>query len=257
MHVANIVTALIAAVAGLFAGTYATTLMTRVRDDASPRPVGLCPECGHRLGWGEMIPVVSYATRRGRCAHCDKPYGARYLTTELITAVLFGLVGLRFGPSPVLAAYLYLTFAGIVLSGIDIDCKRLPDVLTKPSYLVVGGLLAIAVPHTPLGVLHFVHAVIGMLALLAIYFLLWLINPRGMAWGDVKLSGSLGLALGWLGMNAFILGAFAGFLLGAVSGLSMVALGRLKLKSAIPFGPYMCAGALLGVLLADVISLPV
>lgn len=257
MHVANIVTAVVAAVAGLFAGTYATTLMTRARDDASPLPVGLCPECGHRLGWGEMIPVVSYVTRHGRCAHCDKPYGARYLITELVTAVLFGLIGLRFGAGPVLAAYLYLTFAGIVLSGIDIDCKRLPDVLTKPSYLVVGGLLAIAVPHVEQGVLHFVYAVIGMLVLLGIYFLLWLINPRGMAWGDVKLSGSLGLALGWLGADAFVIGTFAGFLFGAVSGLSMVVLGRLKMKSAIPFGPYMCAGALVGVLLSDVISLPV
>lgn len=257
MHVANIVTALVAAVAGLFAGTYATTLMTRARDDASPLPVGLCPECGHRLSWGEMTPVVSYVTRHGLCAHCEKPYGARYLVTELVTAVLFGLIGLKFGPSPVLAAYLYLTFACVVLSAIDIDCKRLPDVLTKPSLLATGGLLAIAVPHMPFGVPHFVYAVIGMLALWGIYFLLWLINPRGMAWGDVKLAPSLGLALGWLGMNAFIIGTFAGFLFGAVSGLSMVVLGRLKLKSAIPFGPYMCAGALAGILLSDVISLPV
>ena len=256
MHVANIVTALVAAVAGLFAGTYATTLIARVPDDASPRPAGRCPECGKRLGWGEMIPVVSYLTRHGRCAHCDKPYGRRYLVTELVTAVIFGVLGLRFGPSPDLAAYLYLAFAGIVLSGIDIDCKRLPDVLTKPSYLVVGGLLAIAVPHMPDGVLRFVYAVIGMVALLALYFVLWLISPRGMAWGDVKLSGSLGLALGWLGMNGFLIGAFAGFLFGALSGLSMVVLGRLKLKSAIPFGPFMCAGALLGVLLSDVVRLP-
>lgn len=256
MQVADIVTAVVAAVAGLFAGTFATMLIARVPDDGPLLPIGRCPECGERLRWAEMIPVVSYLRGHGRCAHCDKPYGGRYLAVELVTGALFGIVGLRFGPSPDLAAYLYLAAVGVTLSGIDIACKRLPDVLTKPSYLVVGGLLAIAVPHVANGPLRFVHAIIGMLVLLGLYFLLWLINPRGMAWGDVKLSGSLGLALGWLGMNASVIGTFAGFLLGALSGLLMVVLGRLKMKSAIPFGPYMFAGALIGVLLSDVVRLP-
>lgn len=255
MPLASIVTAVVAAVGGLFVGTYATTLIERVPDDDAIRPAGRCPHCGERLRWSQMIPVVSYLRQGGRCVRCDKPYGRGHLIVEVVTALVFGVLGLRLGPSPDLAAYLYLAAAGVVLSGIDIACKRLPDVLTKPSYLAVGGLLAIAVPHTPGGPLRFVYAVIGMVVLLGIYFLLFVINPRGMAWGDVKLSGSLGLALGWLGADAFVVGAFAGFLLGAVSGLLMVAFGRLKMKSAIPFGPYMLAGTLIGVLLPGTLDI--
>lgn len=257
MHVANIVTMVVAAVAGLFAGTYATTLIARLRDDEPLRPAGRCPECGARLRWGEMVPVVSYLSRSGRCAHCDKPYGRRYLTTELVTAALFGLVGLRFGASAPLAAYLYMTFAGIVLSGVDFDTKRLPDVLTKPSYLVVAGLLAIAVPHVADGPRHFVYAVLGMAGVLILYFVLWLINPNGMAWGDVKLSGSLGLLLGWLGASAWLTGVAAGGLLGALYAVYLAVRGRQKVRTAFPFGPFMCAGAFAGVLLSAVFELPV
>ena len=257
MHVANIVTIVAAVVVGLFAGTYATTLIARLRDDEPVRPAGRCPECGERLRWGEMIPIVSYATRRGRCAYCGKAYGRRHLTTELVTAALFGLAGLRFGASPELAAYLYMTFAGVVLSGVDFDTKRLPDVLNKPSYLVVGGLLAIAVPWVPHGPLHFVYAVLGMIGALVLYFVLWLVNPNGMAWGDVKLSGTLGLLLGWLGVSAWLTGLAAAGVFGALYAVYLAVLGRQKVRAAFPFGPFMCLGALAGVLVSAAVRLPV
>jgi leader peptidase (prepilin peptidase)/N-methyltransferase len=92
------------------------------------------------------------------------------------------------------------------------------------------------------------RALIGMAALYAFYFLLVLINPRGMGFGDVKLAGVLGLYLGWLGWGELVSGTFMGFLYGGVVGLLMIALRRAGLKSKLPFGPFMLLGALTAIL---------
>ncbi len=83
----------------------------------------------------------------------------------------------------------------------------------------------------------------------AAYFLLFVINPSGMGFGDVKLALPLGALLGWYGWTVLFAGAFAGFLLGGAYGLGLVLLRKADRKSAIPFGPFMIGGALLGLLL--------
>ena len=85
----------------------------------------------------------------------------------------------------------------------------------------------------------------------AVYLALFLAHPRGMGFGDVKLSGVLGLATAWFGWGAFGVGLFAGFLLGGVWGIALVLSGRGGRKSAVPFGPFMLAGALLAVLAGE------
>ena len=96
----------------------------------------------------------------------------------------------------------------------------------------------------------------GALALFAFYFLLAFIYPAGMGFGDVKLAGLIGLYLGWLGWGSLLVGAFLGFLLGAVVGIALMVRGRAGRKTKIPFGPFMLMGAGIAVIwgqtLADV-----
>ena len=80
------------------------------------------------------------------------------------------------------------------------------------------------------------------------YLLLALVYPAGMGMGDVKLSGTLGMALAWLGWGEWLVGSFLAFLLGAFVGLGMMLFRGAGRKSAIPFGPFMLGGALLGIL---------
>jgi len=245
----------VAALGGLFVGGYATTLITRFADGEDTfGPPGRCARCRRPLAAREMVPVVSWLLRRGACGTCDKPFGVHHPIVELLTAAVFAVLALRIGPHPELAAYLYLAAVGVVLSGTDMAVKRLPDMFTKPSYLMVGGLLAIAVPYTTDGAVRFGYALLGMAVLWGLYFVLWFVNPRGMAWGDVKLSGALGLGLGWMGTDALILGAFAGFLFGALYGFTLMALGRARMKTQLPFGPFMIIGALVGILIGTEIS---
>jgi leader peptidase (prepilin peptidase)/N-methyltransferase len=170
----------------------------------------------------------------------------------LATGLLFAATGWRIGAHPALAGFLFLTAAGVALAMIDVDTKRLPNALVFPTYAV--GLLAFGVDAAAGD--HWwrlARAVLAMVALFSFYFVTRLLGELvlrkpAMGFGDVKLAGALGLFLGWLGWGALFVGAFAGFLVGAVGGLALVLSGRGTLASRIPYGPYMLAGAFIAVM---------
>jgi leader peptidase (prepilin peptidase)/N-methyltransferase len=93
-----------------------------------------------------------------------------------------------------------------------------------------------------------------MAALYGFYFALAFVYPAGMGFGDVKLAGVLGLLLGWLGWGALVVGAFFGFVLGGVVGAALMFARRAGRRTAIPFGPFMLAGAFLAVLYGHTIA---
>ena len=236
---------------GLLVGSFLNVVVWRVpRGESVVRPPSACPACAAPVRPRDNVPVVSWVLLRGRCRDCEAPVSPRYPFVELATAALFVVMALRFGLDPVLPAFLYLAAVGLALALIDLDCKRLPNVLTLPSYPVVGVLLGVAaLLGSDSGDL--VRALLGGAAMYAVYFALCFAYPAGMGFGDVKLSGVLGLGLGWLGWGAWSVGLFLGFLLGAVFGLGLIAARRGGRKTAVPFGPFMLAGALVAVLAGE------
>jgi leader peptidase (prepilin peptidase)/N-methyltransferase len=88
----------------------------------------------------------------------------------------------------------------------------------------------------------------GRLPLCGFYALLWLVYPAGMGLGDVKLSGVLGLYLGWLGWGPVLVGAFSAFVLGGLVGIGVILFAGGGRKSKVPFGPFMLLGTLIGIL---------
>ncbi|MGW3774303.1 prepilin peptidase [Actinomadura verrucosospora] len=180
-------------------------------------------------------PYVGDVTRRHRAV------------LGLVTAALFGVLGWRVGFEPVLPALLYLAAAGALLGFIDLGVRRLPDRFTLPSYGVAAVLLAAAAPFTEDGARRFEHALAGMAALFALYFAQALLVPSGIGLGDVKLSGVLGLYLGWFGQHAWITGLLTTYLTGGLVALGIM-IARRSRKGDFPFGPYMLAGALVAVL---------
>ncbi|MGH3095706.1 MAG: prepilin peptidase [Streptosporangiales bacterium] len=174
----------------------------------------------------------------------------RDVVVPLAAAVACALLAVRFGTSPVLPAYLYLAIVAMPLAAIDVEHHRLPDVLTLPSYPIALALLGAAAFLVPAGTRHLVMALIGMAALWSLYAVLYLLAPKGIGRGDVKLAGVLGIYLGWLGPDAWVLGAFAGPVLGGLFGLALVVTRRGSRRTLIPFGPFMLAGTLAAVLAA-------
>lgn len=167
----------------------------------------------------------------------------------LVTLVTVAAVVARFGVDPQTPALCYLAALGVPLAFIDVREHRLPDALTLPSYPASLLLLGVAAPFVPGGAVRFGHALIGMAAAVALFFLLLLAVPAGLGMGDVKLAGPLGAYLGWLGATAFVAGLMAAWLLAAVTGLGLMAAGRANRKTQLPLGPFLIA-ATIGVALA-------
>ncbi|WP_236569749.1 A24 family peptidase, partial [Streptomyces sp. MBT59] len=166
------------------------------------------------------------------------------LVTVLVCVALAAATGAR----PELVGWLALAPVAVLLAVVDRRVHRLPDPLTLPlaaaAVLLLGGA-ALLPGHAG----SWTSGLLGGLALGGFYLLLFLINPNGMGFGDVKLALALGVALGWYGWTVLFVGGFAGFLFGAAYGLALVLLRRAGRRTGIPFGPFMIAGALTGVLL--------
>jgi leader peptidase (prepilin peptidase)/N-methyltransferase len=235
------------ALLGLAIGSFLNVVIHRVpRNVSLVRPASRCPHCGAGIRARHNVPVLGWLLLSGRCADCRAPISARYPLVEAGTAVLFVLVAWRFGWSAALPAYLYLTAVGIALALIDLDTHRLPNRIVLPSYLVGGVLLAAASRDWATAG----RAVAGLAGLFALYFVIAWVRPNGMGFGDVKLAGLLGLYLGWLGWSSLLVGAFAGFAIGALVGLVLLVAGRAGRRTEVAFGPFMLAGVLLALFAA-------
>jgi leader peptidase (prepilin peptidase)/N-methyltransferase len=237
------VTGLLIAIAALW-GAATGALLPRAAHRFSVPPEepwrATCPD-GHPLaGW--LGPA--------RCRTCGtrQSYGPGGLLLPAVTALVCAALAVATGTRPELAVWLLLAPVGVLLAAVDLRVRRLPDPLTLPlaaAALALLGLVSLVPEHAG----SWPHALYGALALGAGYWVLWRINPGGMGFGDVKLALGLGAVLGWYGWPTVMLGTFAAFLLGALYGGALVVARRAGRKTAIPFGPFLIAGAFLGLLI--------
>lgn len=243
-----------AALLGLAVGSFLNVVIARVpAGESVAHPRSRCPGCTGQIGPRDNVPVVSWLLLRGRCRTCNMRISPRYPFVELLTALLFVVLALHFGVAAELPAFLYLAAVGLALAFIDIDTRRLPNALVLPSYLV-GALLLAGAVGLGASPARLAGAGLGMVALYGIYFAIAFAYPAGMGFGDVKLAGVLGLYLGWIGWGAVAVGFMAGFLLGGVAGVALMALRRGTRKSALPFGPFMLLGTLVAILAGPAIA---
>ncbi|MFK0254430.1 prepilin peptidase [Streptomyces sp. NPDC090445] len=200
---------------------------------------GHCPE-GHPLrGWWGPARCPGASGHR---------YGPRSGGIAVFTGVVCAALAWAAGPRPEAAVFAGLAPVLVLLALVDLAVHRLPDVLTLPLAAAAAAALG-AAALVPGAAGSWRLALLGGAALGAAYLLLFLINPAGMGFGDVKLALALGVALGWYGWGVWLFGAFLGFLYGAVYGLGVALRSPNGRKQAFPFGPFMAAGALTGVLL--------
>ncbi|MFG2000063.1 prepilin peptidase [Spirillospora sp. NPDC048911] len=181
-------------------------------------------------------------------ADWTEPLRARPVPAALVCAAVLALLTWRVGVEPALPAFLCLGTVGTALGFVDVAIKRLPDPLTLPSYGVGAALLGAAAPFTDGGSGRFLHALIGLAALWALFAVQWFLMPSAIGLGDVKLAGVLGLYLGWLGLDAWLLGVVATFVIGGLVAAGLLAARRTGRKSELPYGPFLLLGALLAVL---------
>jgi len=207
-------------------------------------PRSACPSCKAPITALQNVPVLSYVLLKGRCGHCGAPIGIRYPIVEALTGVLSAAVAWKYGYGwPALAA-LVLTWFLVALTFIDIDHQLLPDSMTLP-LVWLGLLLSLYAPQQGIAAIpvdmhsSIVGAVAGYLSLWSVYHLFRLLTGKeGMGYGDFKLFAALGAWMGWKMLLPIILIAA---LVGAASGIALIAFGGRNRSIPIAFGPFLAA----------------
>lgn len=253
---------------GLVLGSFFNVVIWRLpRGESLVRPRSACPHCCAQIRAVDNVPLLSWLVLGGRCRSCREPISPRYPLVELATGVGFALVTWWFTPRLLTAgsnaevvslaltciAFLLLVSVTVMLTLIDIDVHRLPDVIVLPS-LVASALLLSAARL----VVHDLAGLERMLLAAAIVFAaFWVmvrLSPRGMGAGDKKLAPLLALFLGSTSWGSVYVGFFLAFLLGGVIGGIVLLVRRRGLRTRIPFGPWLFAGTWLGLLAGEPIA---
>src|SRR5574343_1684916 len=214
------------------------------------KPASRCPSCGHAIRWYENIPVISWLALRGKCSSCGTRISLRYPFIELATAALFAACAWRFGNQPTTLLWCGFVAALVAASAIDWDTTILTDSITLPllwAGLVIAGLGW----HLPLNEALW-GAVAGYMSLWSVYWLFKLTTGKeGMGYGDFKLLAALGAWLGWQMLPAIIL---LSSVVGAVVGISLIAIARHGRNVPIPFGPYLAAAGLIALFWGETLT---
>jgi len=232
--------AIVALPFGLGVGSFMTVAVYRLpRGESVIRPRSRCPACGAEIGARDNVPVLSWLLLRGRCRRCGERISGEYPLLELTTASLVVLAVIRH-PNPWQAGLvggLLALMPGIAL--IDLRHRIIPNRLTYPSLLLFSLVVVLARVIGEVG--DPLRAGIGLLLYGGILFVVAVVS-RGMGMGDVKLAALIGLVLGSLGLRFVGVAAGAAIAFGGLGGVVALAMGKGR-KSAIPFGPYLAAGA--------------
>jgi leader peptidase (prepilin peptidase)/N-methyltransferase len=212
------------------------------------RPWWRCEACQAPASGLGLVPVARVLVRRRGCPSCSAPvaHALRPAVLAVVSALVLGGFAARIGADVVLAAYAVFGLSMVAISAVDLERYIIPNRIIYPTLALLIPLfvLASAVDHRwgSLGK----AAVCGAIAFSG-FFALHVAVPKGMGFGDVRLSGVIGLAIGWLGYGHAFVGFFAGFVLGAVIGIVFIVATGGGRKTKIPFGPFLATGAILSV----------
>jgi leader peptidase (prepilin peptidase)/N-methyltransferase len=236
--------AVIAFLGGLMAGSFVTVVAHRVpRGESIVGPRSRCPACGVQIAAYDNVPVFSWLLLRGRARCCGAAISPRYPLTELTLGLLYAATVLVLWDDPGEVA-LGLVFVTVLMAVTLTDLERR---LIPNKILIVGAVFAIAIATLadPAGLPERGIAAVAAGGLL---FAAALAYPRGMGLGDVKLAATMGLFLGRNVGPALLVALLAGSLVG----MAMIAReGAAARKKAIPFGPFLALGGVVGLLAGD------
>ena len=241
---------------GLIIGSFLNVVIYRVPLHLSiVSPRSSCPSCHTPILERDNIPVLSWLLLGRKCRTCRAPISARYPLVELGCAGLFAGVAAREGFNWDVPALLIFVAGLLALASIDLERLILPKSIVYATLLLLAAALLLDA-----GVTHQWHrlliAVLCALSWFVAFFSLNFLSPRYLGFGDVRLSLVLGLALGWLGIRYVILGFFAANFIGAVVGVTLIALKKMSRNQPIPFGVFLSIGAALAIYAGPELLIP-
>ena len=238
-------TAAILFLAGTAIGSFVSVVAHRLpRGEQFVRGRSRCPACGTEIPARDNVPLLSWLRLRGRCRSCGEPISTRYPLTELGLGTLFAATTLILGTDDIAELALGLVFCTLLvaITLTDLELRVIPNAIVLAGAVVAVAIVA-ATDSTSLDE-RSIAALVGGGALL----LLVLAYPRGMGMGDAKLVAMMGLYLG----RALAPAVLIGFAAGAMVGVALIARrGPQARKQAVPFGPFLALGGVVGLWVGD------
>ena len=231
---------------GAAIGSFLTVVIDRIpRNISIVHGRSFCESCKHKLFFMDLLPIVSYVLLKGKCRYCGKQFGLHYIALEILVGLLFvvtysvtlGNQNLFLLPNDslfMLLIYRLLVVCGLfVIFFIDLKHSIIP--FSSILYLLLLGLAwgMFFAEH------FFQNLVTAACSFLFFFFIHVLTKGKGMGFGDVLYAFVMGLILGF---PTAIVGIYIAFLTGAIVSLILILGKRKKLKSAIPFGPFLVFG---------------
>ena len=229
---------------GLLAGSFVSVVAHRVpRGESIVGPRSRCPACGAQIAAYDNVPVVSWLILRGRARCCGAPISPRYPLTELTLGALYAATVLVLWDEPweVALGLVFVTvLAAITLT--DLERRIIPNRILIVAAVAGAAIAAVGDPGS------LPERAIAAAAAGGVLFAAALAYPKGMGLGDVKLAAAMGVFLGRNVAPAILVALLAGSLVG----LAMIARdGAAARKRAIPFGPFLALGGVVGLLYGD------
>ncbi|MBI4359065.1 MAG: prepilin peptidase [Candidatus Nealsonbacteria bacterium] len=231
---------------GLVSGSFLNSLIYRLETNQGfIRGRSFCPNCRHTLAWRDLLPIWSFLLLRGRCRYCQKPISWQYPLVEAATGLTFLLLFNQVLPHPFtfpvpLIYLVYLLFVSsclIVIFVFDLKHYLIPDEIV---YAGIAASLAYRLFEAS-GNWESLFNPLAVAFLTSLFF--WLIyhfsHGQGLGFGDVKLGFLMGLLLAFPQVLAAL---FFAFFSGAIIGIGLLALKKKKLKSELPFAPFLVSG---------------
>lgn len=238
---------LLAFIVGACVGSFLNVCITRIPERESVVvPGSHCRSCGTPVALSDNIPLISFLWLRGRCRACGAPIPVRYLIVELLTAALAVILLLRWGASWPLVVHSVFVGGLVVVSFVDLEAGIVPDRISL-SGIALGIALSLSNrlfgrADLPAPLDSLLGVLLGGGLLLAVAWVYERVTGReGLGMGDVKLLAMIGAFLGWASVPVTL---FVGALAGSAWGIGLMLVKGVDSKHALPFAPFLCAGAL-------------
>ena len=255
---------------GLIIGSFLNVVICRLEtEEKIINDRSRCPHCRRDLVWYDLIPVLSFVFLKGKCRYCGERISWQYPAVEISTGILFlflisnikyqissqyPISNIQFldniqYPILYLLFWLFIASALIIIFVYDLKHYIIPDKIIYPAIIVTLGFNLFNNFQFPISnfqsIFNYQFSNFLFSAIIAGAFFLSIViitRGKGMGGGDIKLAFLMGLILGW---PLIIVAVFSAFILGSIIGIFLILLGKKKMKSMVPFGPFLVAGTFL------------
>ena len=250
---------------GLIIGSFLNVVIYRLENGGKIiNDRSRCLSCKHTLNWYDLIPILSFIFLKGKCRYCNNKISWQYPLVEIGTGILFVIIfSIQYSVFSIfhLLFWFYITAAFIVIFVYDLKNYIIPDKVIYPAIIIttifrlfsefivdnniqysIFNISAQGGPALGWQFSNFIFA--AFIASFFFYSIIVLTKGKGMGGGDVKLAFLMGLLLGW---PVILLSIFLSFIFGSIVGIYLILLGKKKMGSMIPFGPFLIIGTFVGI----------